>query len=126
MVYNDKLSSYEILLSRNKSLDIYKTCMKALCVEMYRIRNFQVPTYMQSLFIPCSGNYELRDNNTFVLPKFDSKTYGYHSMSYIGAKVWGNISLKVKESKNIREFKTEINTWLSKQHNSENFMNAYF
>ena len=53
-----------------------------------------------------------RDNDTYVLQKYSTKTFGYHSMAYIGAKLWGKINSKVKKLKCIKSFKKEIKTLL--------------
>ena len=126
MIYDDTSSTYDELLSINNSLDIYKSCMKSLCVEMYRIRYGQSPTYIQSLFLPSEHNYVLRDNNTFKLPKFKSITYGYHSMSYIGAKVCCNLDLELKEAPSMQKFKCDVKKWLLNQTSREAFISAYF
>lgn len=127
MIFNDSLSTYAELLLRNKSMDIYKGCIKSLCVEMYRIRNGLSPSYMQNLFsLKINNCYSLRDNNIFEIPKFKSKRYGYHSMSYIGAKLWSNIDIVIKDINKLKTFKSEVIKWLLQQTNYECFVNTYF
>ena len=84
MVYNDYSSDYDVLLNLNNSLDVYKMFIKALAIEMYKIKRGTSPVYMRDMFIHNDAAYMLRDTNTYVLPKFKTRTFGYHSMWYIG------------------------------------------
>ena len=124
MVYNDYTSDYDALLRQSDTLDVHKLCLKTLAVEMFKIKSCLSPVYMRSLFIPSDPVYMLRDTNTFLLPSFKTKRYGYHSMSYIGSKLWHDIDASIKDC-DIKTFKSQsqIKAWL---HNHHNVINSYF
>ena len=77
---------------------------------------------MKELFTSNNPVYMLRDTNTYVLPKFKTKRYGYHSMTYIGAKLWNDINADIKEL-NLESFKQEVKLWLNKK---SNVRDSYF
>lgn len=122
MVYNDYSSDYDSLLLLNNTLNSYKTFLSALATEMFKIKQGMCPAYLKDLFVPNNSLYMLRDTDTYVLPKFNTKTYGYHCMSYIGSKLWNNIDANIK-SLNINGFKKNIKIWLA---NQNNVIDTYF
>ena len=115
-VYNDK-SCYALLLARNKSLDVHKSCLLMLAIEMYKAKNGTLPIYIKELFIHKEQPYFLRDNDIYVLPAFNTITFGYHCMRYIGAKLWGNIDTKIKNLTCINSFKKQVKLWLADKNN---------
>lgn len=127
MIYNDTTSSYDELLYKNASLDIYKECINSLAVEMFRLTHDLSPIYIQNLFSKKTHqHYDMRNENTYLIPRYETKSYGYHSMSYIGAKLWYNIDNNIKEINCLKVFKFEINKWIVKHDNKENFIDMYF
>ena len=112
MVFDDNQSPCDDLLCRNKSLNVYKSCVRVLAIEMYKVKNNLLPNYIKELFTPSIQCYSLRDDNKYVLPKYKSKTYGYHCMTYIGSKLWGDIDPKIKNITSLKEFKHKITLWI--------------
>ena len=122
MVHNEYGSDYIDLLSQTKSHNIYNMCLKTLAVEMYKVRNNISPDYLMNLFVINCPVYGFRDTNTFSLPHFNTKRYGYHSMQYIGSKLWNDIHVSLKDS-DLCNFKRCISTWLNAQ---TNVIDRYF
>ena len=115
LTYTNYSTTYDTLLETTNTLDIYKRCLKALATEMYKVKRKWLPQYVIDMFAEndISRVYNLRDTNTFVLPKYKSKKYGYHSFTYIGSKLWNNISVDIKNSNTIDMFKNLVHEWLS-------------
>ena len=112
LIYN-KSDNYDLLLTNYKHLDVYKLCLKSLAINMYKIRNELSPPYVQDIFEIKLNCYALRDTSSFVLPKFHSRMYGYHSLKYIGSKFWNWLNINIKHSPDIDNFKREIKSILS-------------
>lgn len=122
MVYNDYSSDYKTLLCKHDNLDVYQMCLKALALEMFKIQNNLSPIYLKDLFVQNNPAYLFRDTNTYILPKFKTKRFGYHSMSYIGSKLWYDIDADIKHS-DINCFKKRITPWLR---DKDNLIEKYF
>ena len=125
MIYDDKKTSYDILLKQKGHLDIFRICYKGLCTTMYKIWNDISPTYLSELFQINENMYNLRDNQTYVLPKYRNKTHGYHSLPYIGAKAWSLLDPKVKKSSSLASFKKSIKSHVLNK-SKTNIINDYF
>ncbi len=41
--------------------------------------------------------YSMRDDLKFIWPKFNTKTYGYKSLVYAGAKLWNSLPVTLKK-----------------------------
>ena len=50
IVYNDHFSSFEELLSKDKSVTVYQRNLQTLATEMYKILNGLSPDIMQDIF----------------------------------------------------------------------------
>jgi len=108
MIYDDKKTPYELLLQQKSHLDIYRLCYKGLCTTMYKVWNGISPSYLSELFVIKENIYNLRDNQTYILPQYRNKTHGYHSLPFIGAKAWSLLDPKVKNSSSLVKFKNSL------------------
>ena len=113
LIYN-KHGDYDVLMKDNNHLDIYKMCVKSLGVNLYKIRNQISPPYLQDLLKVKDNCYNMRDPSTYVLPKFNTKYYGYHSLRYVGSKMWNWLDVDIKLSSDVDNFKREIKSLLMK------------
>jgi len=108
----DKKGNYDDLLSQNKHLDLYKMCVKSLAVYVYKMRNEISPPYVCKLLTAKESSYDMRDPSIYCVPKFNTKTYGYHSLRYIGSKLWNFLDIDVKLSPDVEQFKNNIKQYL--------------
>ena len=86
-ITSDTESNYEELCRNQKQLTIYKRCIKAVAMQMYKIKNHNTPIYIQELFNARLTNYDMRDNDKLTLPSFNSISFGKKSFRYYGAKL---------------------------------------
>ena len=66
---------------------------------------------MISLSVPPCPPYILRDPYRLVQPKFRTKTYGFRSFRYFGAKVWNTLPPHLKGIDELASFKMNIAQW---------------
>ena len=111
-ITSDTESNYEELCRNQKQLTIYKRCIKAVAMQMYKIKNHNTPIYIQELFNARLTNYDMRDNDKFTLPSFNSISYGKKSFRYYGAKLWNNIPFEIKQNVSLDTFKNSLSRWL--------------
>ena len=85
-VYCDKSSSYSDLLEMTNLCTLKNRRIQDIAILMYKVRNNLRPSYITSLFRNSNTKYNLR-NNDYVLPRFNTITFGKHSLRYMGPKV---------------------------------------
>ena len=108
IVYNDHFSSFEELLSKNKSVTVHQRNLQIRPTEMYKILNGLSPDIMQDIFEAKSNYY-----NTRNAPVRNIKTVRYElqTISYIAPKIWDLLLKEMKQVTTLNEFKTKIKIW---------------
>ena len=112
MIYDDKNTPYDVLLKDKGHLDIFRLCYKSLCTTMYKAWNGISPPYINEMFEVRVNTYNLRDSQLYTLPKFNTKTHGYHSLPYLGPKIWSNLDNQIKKSSSLESFKKNIKAYV--------------
>ena len=86
-VVNDNDAEYEVMCQELKVLNIHRQCIKSVALQMYKIKNQMVPSYVEELFTRKESHYSIRDNDLFNIPRFKTVSYGKISFRYFGAKL---------------------------------------
>ena len=81
-VANDNDSSYETLCMQERQLNIHKRCIKSVAVLMFKVKSRLAPSYILDLVTNRELPYNVRDNDSFTLPNFNTITYGKKSLKY--------------------------------------------
>ena len=76
-------------------------------ILMYKVMHNLCPSYISSFFKFPNSSYILR-NNDFIIPRFNTVTYGRHSLRYIGPKLWAALPKLIRESPSLSSIKTKI------------------
>ena len=71
---------------------------KQLSILMYKVKNELCPLYNKEMFQNKNINRYGFRNSDFVIPRFNTMTYGKHSLRYLGAFLWSNLDKKVRIS----------------------------
>ena len=109
---NKESRSYEDICKEEKQLTIFRKSVKNAAVLMYKVKTGSAPQYVNELFVNQESQYDMRDNDKFTLPHYNTITYGKNSMKYYGAKLWNNIPVAIKTSPSLNTFKSAITNWL--------------
>ena len=94
IVYNDHFSSFEELLSKDKSVTVHQRNLQILATEMYKILNGLSPDIMQDIFETKSNYYNTRNAPTFSSRNIKTGRYGLQTISYMAPKIWNLVYLK--------------------------------
>ena len=112
LMYNDKMSSFKDLLVKDNTVSIHQRNLRALAIEMYRIRNGLAPEIMAEMFpLREKGRYNLRNCSDFMFPKVHTVNYGFESISYLGPKIWECLPDNIRKAETLTLFKTAIKSW---------------
>ena len=67
MIYNDKLSNFEELLTKDNSVSIHHSNIHALAIEMYKVANDMSPDIMNEVFkLRNTLHYNLQHTSHFL------------------------------------------------------------
>ena len=79
---------------------------------MFEIERGMPPELIKELILPNRQHRdELRNNPDFAVAKVKSVHKDLESLSYLGPKIWELLSLEVKETETLLQFKAKIKTW---------------
>ena len=85
--------------------------MYFLGIEVFKSKHQKSPEHIQKLFQSKHLTHNLRDCSKFIQTDYNTKTYGFKSFSYYGAKLWNSLPICVKKSKNVDIFKECLKEW---------------
>ena len=108
IVYNDHFSSFEELLSKEKSVTVHQRNLHTRATEMYKILNILFPGIMQDIFEIKSNYYITRNAPPFSSRNIKTVKYGFQIISYMAPKIWGLVPKEMKQVTTLHEFKAKI------------------
>ena len=111
IVYNDHFSSFEELLSTDKSVTVHQKNLQILATEMYKILNRLCPGIMQDIFEVKSNYYNTRNAPAFSSRNIKTVRYGLQTISYMTPKIWDLVCKEMKQITILNEFKAKIKIW---------------
>ena len=103
-VFKDKSSSYEDLLNKAKLVTLNNQRLQNIAILMFKVKHDICPTYISDLFNPQTTQYSLR-NSEFVIPRFNTVTYGKHSIKYLGPTLWRRLPRGTRSASTLSQFK---------------------
>jgi hypothetical protein len=101
---NKEHRSYENICEEESQLSVFRKCVKATAILIYKARKGIGPSYVNELFTLQESQYEMRDNNKLALPNYNTVSYGKNSMRFYGAKLWNNIPVSIKSCNSLNTF----------------------
>ena len=79
-VYNDFISTYQVLLTKSGKSLLYITRLRSIAAEVYKLTNNIGPTMMNDVYTRKYMNINLRDNNRLVQPNVRTSRFGLNSL----------------------------------------------
>ena len=112
IIYNDKRSTFNALLEKDRSVSIHEGNIKILATEMFKVSNNLAPPKMHEIFkLKDQSQYNLRHNSLFFRPLVKSVCKGTESLSFLGLKIWDILPDTYKELPDLNSFKVALNKW---------------
>ena len=110
IVYNDYDSTFNELLTTDKSFTIHHRNIQTLAIEIYKVINDISPVIMKDIFL-LKENRIYNSREIFVTNNIRTEHYGKESLSYLGPKIWNIIPNDIKTSTSLNGFKQNIRKW---------------
>ena len=112
LIYNDKNSSYEELLTKDGSVSIHHRNIQALATEFYKIKNGILSELFTEIFArETESHYNLRRCNDFRIPSNRTVYHGSESISFLGPKLWNILPDEIKQQTSLNSFKKLVKKW---------------
>ena len=112
IVYQDKKSSFETLLKRDKSTSIHVKNFQHLPTELFKVKNDFSPEIMKEIFVFLENKiYNLRSGNCLAQKNIRTTQYGIESVSNLGGKLWNLLPRETKNCPSLTVFKIKIRKW---------------
>ena len=99
--------SYPELLKRAELPSLQNRRLQDICVLMYKAKNNLCPPYISDIFIEHRSKYNLRQSD-FSAARYNTVTYGKHSLRHLGPNLWGKLSPDLREVTTLKCFKNKI------------------
>ena len=113
LVYEDYTTSFEDLLSRDKSVTIHQRNIQKVAIEMYKVKNKLCPEFIKEMF--CEINPQTRSKSSFHRENVNSVYKGEQSLRSFGPIVWNTmVPDDFKNISTLEDFKDEIRSWVPK------------
>ena len=106
-VFCDKNSSYDQLLIKARLPSLMNRRLQDISCLMYKVKNNLCPKYICDLFKLNNCVYNLRVKE-FTVPRFETVTFGKHSLKYLGPTLWSKIQPHIRHSPSLGSFKRAI------------------
>ena len=81
---------------------------QCVSVGIYKLCNNLSPAYMTDIYTKTDTRYALRKGVHKLIKPFRSLEIGQKALSYVGPKVWNQLSCDLKLSKSANSFKHKI------------------
>ena len=83
------------------------TKLRDIAILMYKVKNGLSPKYISDLFPAPNNNYNLR-NADFKVQRFNTITYGKHSIKHLGPYLWSRIKAEDRNRPSLECFRRHI------------------
>ncbi len=85
--------------------------LKKITIFIYKCFYRLHPKYINDNFNVKEIPHSMRDDLKSISSKFNTKTYGYKSLVYAGAKLWNSLRVTFKKCTCIHVFKEMLSKW---------------
>ena len=115
LIYNDHISSFEELLSKDGTFTIHEQNIQNLAIEMFKALNDLSTPDFSELFPLNESLYGLRSNGSqkHCIPNINSVRFCKVSIRYFGPVTWNSLPAEIRNANTLSSFKNKIRKWRS-------------
>ena len=88
-----------------KIQDMFELEVAKIC---YKFNNGTLPLSFNSVFHSTNHVYNTRGSQVNLLQQHFNKSSGYKTMAFLGAKIWNDIPLIIRQDKNFINFSRKL------------------
>ena len=115
IIYHDYSSTFNDLLSKDKSVTIYKCNLQQLATEIFKVIKVIAPIILNETFTFVKNNtYNVTSGMHLSKVNVHSTQYDTKSIGNLGLKIWNHVPVHMKDLKALSTFKNQIKKWIPK------------
>ena len=88
IVYRDSISSFQVLLQKDRSFTIHHRNIQSLATELTKIEENPSNEIMSSIFLPGLMKHNLKTQSDFIRNSVNTCKYGLNLLRFFASKVW--------------------------------------
>ena len=112
LTYQNRNSSFDELLKRDKSVSIHYGNLQYLLTQIYKVKMGLSPPIMNDILsLDGNASYNLRSGVTVTRRNIRTNKLGFETISTIGAVLWRNLPNDLKNSDSPNIFNYRIKQW---------------
>ena len=113
LIYNDYISSFEELLSKDGTFTIHEQNIQNLAIEMFKALNDLSTPDFSELFQLNKSLHDLRSNGPqkLCIRNINSVRFGKGSIRYFGPVIWNSIPAEIRNANTLSSFKKKNQKW---------------
>ena len=107
-MYKNTKSSYHQLLNRANLPILLNRRLQDICVLICKVKHTKMCSEtITNIFKPRDSCYTLI-NSDFLLPRFNTVSFGKHSLRYLGPTLWSKLDKNDKTCKSLNEVRDRM------------------
>ena len=111
ILYDDYTSTYDELIDKAGTNTLLINRLRLMALTVFKSIKSLNPPCLNDIFSKKSVPYRMRDSCIIEQPKRRTTTFGLRSFSFAGAKVWNELPTYLKETTDLNDFKSLLDTW---------------
>ena len=116
IVYQNSKLDCGSLIGKSGQSSLRMNMIRVLSIEIYKCVKGINPDYLNETFALSDSHYDFRDQSRLEQPKFNTKTFGFTSLKYLGAKLWNLLPSYMKSIDDLHVFKSNPHKWCLTEH----------
>ena len=94
-------------------MSIHHRNLQILATEMFRVYTGSATDILNERFsIKPPSNYNLRNQQEFILRHIKTVPYGLNALAYLGPRIWELLSNNLKILESVEAFKSKTQSWI--------------
>ena len=117
-VYHDETSTFQELLTKDKSVSMHHRNIQFLAIELYKVKNCNPPFLLKEIFT----TRDIPEDSVVANLRSQTDFYNYHNpksvrfgtdtLHALGPKIWNIIPIELKNSSSLPAFKDKVKQWI--------------
>ena len=103
--------AFKLFLKKDNSTSIHDKNLQLLLTEIYKTLHNLNPSFMKEIFTERNTCYNLGNISRISLSKPKSNCYGIESTTFMGSKLWQELTNDIKTSSSLAIFMKKMKTW---------------